>query len=281
MSALVAAPSRPRLSPLSALFAELRRDEPRFLALGLIMLFAMAPTLFAAAIDSRAIPGVELWQKAFKFELALLVYLVTLAFFARFLPAGMAAGRRYRVYSDIVVAAIVVEMAWIGGGAALGTLSHFNTTPFGGILYGMMGVAAVLLTSVSMVYAVQIARNPATGLSPAVKESLVVGLGLVLPLTLLTAGTMSSMNVHFVGGAGADAVGLPIMGWARDRGDLRVAHFFATHAMHAIPIAGVVSAWLFGGGARLPVRLFSLAYVALVLATFVQALSGRPFLPGL
>lgn len=279
MSALVAAPSRTRMASPSVLLAEMRRDEPRFLALGLLLFFAMAPTLFAVAADSRAIAGIELWEKPLKFELALLVYLVTLAFFARFLPAGMTTGRRYRIYSGIVVAAIVVEMAWIGGGAALGTLSHFNTTPLGGVLYGFMGAAAVLLTSVSAVYAVQIARNPATGLSPAVKESLVVGLGLVLPLTLLTAGTMSSMNVHFIGGAGVDAAGLPVMGWARDRGDLRVAHFFATHAMHAIPVAGLVSAWLFGGRTRLPVRLFSLAYVALVVATFAQALAGRPFLP--
>jgi hypothetical protein len=280
MSALAFDTSRPP-SLAQTLLAAMRRDEPRFLALGMLMLLAMPPTLFAIAVDTRGIAGTELWEKTFKFEVALLVYLVTLAFFARYLPAGMTDRRWYRLFSGAVVAAIVFEMLWIGGAAAIGTLSHFNTTPLGGFLYGLMGAAAILLTSASTVYAVQIARNPATGLPPVVKESLVIGLGLTLPLTLLTAGTMSSMSMHFVGGAGADAVTLPLMDWARDRGDLRVAHFFATHAMHAIPLAGLVSAWLLGSSARLPLRLFSLAYVALVVFAFAQALSGRPFLPAL
>ena len=278
MSALVLDTSRPP-SLAQTLLAAMRRDEPRFLALGMLMLLAMPPTLFAIAVDTRGIAGTELWEKTFKFEVALLVYLVTLAFFARYLPAGMTDRRWYRLFSGAVVAAIVFEMLWIGGAAAIGTLSHFNTTPLGGFLYGLMGAAAILLTAASTVYAVQIARNPATDLPPVVKESLVIGLGLTLPLTLLTAGTMSSMSMHFVGGAGADAVTLPLMDWARDRGDLRVAHFFATHAMHAIPLAGLVLAWLLGASARLAVRLFSLAYVALVVFAFAQALSGRPFLP--
>lgn len=100
----------------------------------------------------------------------------------------------------------------------------------------------------------------------------------MLPLTLITAGTMSGLGGHFVGGSGSDAGGLPFMGWSREVGDLRVAHFFATHALHFIPVFGLVSASLFGDERRLPLRLFVVAFAAFVLFTFVQALAGRPFL---
>jgi hypothetical protein len=260
------------------LIAAAARHEPVFYGLALLLLAAMLPTGFAAAIDQREFLGVGVWEKPLKFEFALLVYLLTLVFFARFLPAGTQEKRWYRLYSAAVAAAIVAEMIWIGGAAALGTASHFNDTPAGSVLYGLMGVAAVLLTSASTVFAVLIARNPATGLSPALKESIVLGLALVLPLTLITAGTMSSMDGHWIGGQQSDAGGLPLMGWARDGGDLRVAHFFATHSLHFIPAFGVASA-LLAGDSRTPVRLFAIAFTGFVGFLFVQALSGRPFLP--
>ena len=71
------------------------------------------------------------------------------------------------------------------------------------------------------------------------------------------------------------------MGWARDGGDLRVAHFFATHAMHFIPAFGLVSVAVFRPANRLPVWLFAAAFVGFVIFLFVQALRGEPFLPWL
>ena len=178
-----------------------------------------------------------------------------------------------------MVGAIVAEMIWIGGAAALGTASHFNQTPFGIVIYPLMGLGAVFLTSATSVYAIQIARNPSTGLAPALNDAIVIGLALVLPLTLATAGTMSALGGHFVGGSGSDAGGLPLMGWSRDGGDLRVAHFFATHAMHFIPAFGLVSTAVFGPANRVPIWLFAVAFVAFVCLLFVQALMGQPFMP--
>ena len=110
-------------------------------------------------------------------------------------------------------------------------------------------------------------------------DAIVIGLALVLPLTLVTAGTMSGLGGHSVGGSGSDAGGLPLMGWVRDGGDLRVAHFFATHAMHFIPAFGLVSTVVFGPANRVPIWLFAAAFVAFVGFLFVQALMGQPFLP--
>jgi hypothetical protein len=260
---------------------ELRRDEPILFGLSVLILSLMPLTALAALLDDRLFGGVSVWQKPWKFELALLTYALTLAFFARFLPAGLTARRGYRLYSGAVALAIVLELAWIGAAAALGTASHFNATPTGQAIYNLMGLLAVLLTSISAFYAWGIARNPRMGLAPVLHLSLVLGLALVLPLTLITAGFMSASGGHAVGAAaGAEgANGLFLMGWSREHGDLRVPHFFATHAMHFVPAFGLVSAWVWGGARTRPVWLFSAVYVGLVAYAFAEALSGRPFLP--
>lgn len=269
-------PARSTASSLSGLVGEMRAAEPRFMALAIILVLAMLPTGFAALMDTRSFDGIELWEKPLKFEVALAVYLFTLAFFARYVPVSVANARWYRIYSGSVVVAIVMEMAWISGAAGLGTTSHFNTTVVG--LYPLMGVAAVLLTSPTAVQAVLIARNPATSLKPALKDAVVLGLGLTFPLTLLTAGTLAQMGSHFIGGSGAVQGVIPFMGWAGDRGDLRVAHFFATHALHAIPLAGLAIAAIPGRHTRVAVWLAALGYGAFVVAIFLQALAGRPFI---
>lgn len=271
---------RPTLSS-PGLIARMRAAEPRFVAVALLMLAATAPTGFAALSDTRSFQGVDVWLKPLKFELALFSYFGTLAFFALFVPAATRTKRWYRIYSAVLVFAAVAEIVWIGGAAALGTASHFNPSPVGHALYAAMGAAAVLITSATAVYAFHIARNGDTGLSPAVREALVLGLALVLPLTLITAGTMSSMGTHFIGGDPSDAGGFPLMGWSRDGGDLRAAHFFATHALHFVPVLGVLAAALFGASKRAPARLIAAGYAGFVMFLFVQALMGRPFLPGI
>ena len=69
-----------------------------------------------------------------------------------------------------------------------------------------------------------------------------------------------------------------MLGWARDGGDLRVAHFFATHAMHFVPAVGFVAArTLAERAARWTVVTAALGVVILVAYAFVEALMGLPF----
>jgi len=172
-------------------------------------------------------------------------------------------------------------MVWIGAAAALATASHFNEAPIWAALYSLMGFAAIVLTSASTTLAWAIHRHPAGDISPALRTGLVWGLALTLPLTQITAGTLSGMGSHWVGGTPSDAGGLGLLGWSRDGGDLRVAHFFATHALHIVPLAALVCAKLFGRDARAPVHIAALAYIGWVAATFLQALRGQPFLAGI
>jgi hypothetical protein len=260
--------------------AELFAREPLYAGAAFCLAALIAPTLLAMALDERTLFDVNVWLKPLRFEIALTVYLATLAWFAGWLPERVIATHWYRSYATCVVFAAAAEMVWIGGAAAFGTTSHFNeSSPMLAWTYRLMGVLAVLLTSSALVYGILILRHRNSRLDPAFRLS--VGLGLVLTflLTVAIAGYMANSGGHFVGSRSTIAPGAPLMGWARDRGDLRVAHFFATHAMHFVPVFGfVVSLFLSASAARRAVIAFSAAFVAFVSYTFGEALMGRPFL---
>jgi hypothetical protein len=279
MTALDLAPSPLPTRP--ALLRRLMADAPEFTTLGLILALATL-TLFAAmTVDPRTFQGVDVWVKPAKFAISLSLYLLTLALFARWLPAGTTGRMTWRAYAWIVALAILAEMAWIGGAALFGVGSHFNIdTPLMSALYAAMGIAAVTLTSATLVMGVAIWRNPATGLPPALRLSVALGLVLTFVLTLIVAGTMAQTLSHHVGTPATGAM-LPVMGWSREVGDLRVAHFFATHAMHALPLAGLLAARLPEATGRRLVWAAAAGFTALVAGTFLQALAGLPFLPWL
>ncbi len=68
------------------------------------------------------------------------------------------------------------------------------------------------------------------------------------------------------------------MKWARDGGDLRVAHFFGMHAMQALPLVGALAARTVSRRAAiLVVVLAACGYAAFATFTFVEALRGQPF----
>lgn len=272
----------PRPAPtgwLAAQWHRMQRDEPVLTASALFLALLVIPMFAAGMIDPRLHLGENIWVKPIKFAVSLSVYTATLAIFARFLPKGTTATRWYRLFMASVVFAIAAEQAWIGAAAAMGTSSHFNLTePGWAEIYPVMGALATLLTTATAVYAWQIARNRELAIAPVLKTGLVWGLALTLPLTLITAGTMAGMTGHNVGGSGMATEGLWLIGWLRDGGDLRVAHFFATHAMHLVPAFALGLVWLGRPDATRAAQLFAVGFAAFVLGTFVQALAGRPFL---
>ncbi len=258
-------------------------QEPLFAATGVALIVLALPLAAAMLVDARLFLGIDIWIKPLKFAVALVIQVFTLAFFARWLPTGTAAKRWFRIYVGSVIAAIAYEMAVIVGAAALGTASHFNeATALSAALYAFMGVLAVWLTGASLVFGVLIARSDRAPRDPALRWSVVGGLVLSFVMTVAFAGTMGSHGSHFVGGAGSDAGGLALMGWSRDGGDLRVAHFFGLHAMQALPVAGFVAGRVLERRAALVATAgFAVLYVAFCTASFLQALAGRPFLPWL
>jgi hypothetical protein len=255
------------------------RAEPWLAGLGVVLLAMVPPTVAAALFDGREYLGIDIWLKPLKFELALAIYAFTLAFYARWLPTGTLGRRWYRLFTAAVIFATLFEIAAIAGSAAEGTGSHFNfSTPFHTAVYALRGVFATLLTSMALVYGILIARSDRAPRDPALKAGLVSGLVLTFVLTMVFAGYMSGHGSHFVGGSGTDAGGVAVMGWSRDGGDLRVAHFFGTHAMHAVPLVGLFAGrWLEPRVAVATTWGFAAAWAAVSAALFLQALAGVAF----
>lgn len=265
---------------LADLWRDWRRSEPVFAGATLACLVACLPVLFAMGVDGRTVADVNVWVKPLKFLLSIASYFAALAWFARWLPEGTTRRPLYRAWAGLLVFCAFAEMVWIAGASAFGVASHFNgTTTLMAVAYSLAGIGAVTLLSGAPVYALLIRRRPGAPADPAFREAVLLGLGLTFPLTLAVAGYLASGSGHLVGGDLSDAQGMALSGWARDGGDLRVAHFFALHALHFIPAFGWLAARTAPGAALPAVRIFAAGYVALTAWVFIEALAGRPFLP--
>ena len=249
---------------LSLTAPRLSAAQPQLVALTLIIALATLPLLAANGLDPRLYQGEGIWLKPLKFHLALTVYTGTLAAFAMLLPPGTFTTRRWRLYIGLVTACILAELLWIGAAAALGTGSHFNSTGVWALLYPLMGVAAVTLTSLSLTMGLSFWHHRADPLL----LSIALGLILTFCLTVPIAGTLSQLPTHHVG-TPVTGARLPFFGWSAEVGDLRLPHFLATHALHAVPLAGLT-------GSRAAVWAAAAGWTALTLWCFARALMGLP-----
>ena len=83
---------------------------------------------------------------------------------------------------------------------------------------------------------------------------------------------------RWIGGSLTHADALPLVGWSTTGGDLRVTHFFATHLVQALPLLGLLADRFAPAFARMIVLVGLVAGLVLIGTTFLQALSGQPFI---
>ena len=274
MNATAALRGSPRFPQLFETFAQ--RHSPWWRAtvlfVGLTLVFAIL-----AATDDRTFNGVSTWAKPLKFALSIAVYFATIAWFAPLLPNGYLEARKGRWLTNLPIVCAVLEIAYIALQAGRGEASHYNNTSlFYSLLYSLMGVGAVALVVVGAWMGTVIAKR--FGTRDVYAFAVVVGLWMTLVLGGGFGGYMAAQTGHWVGGAATDAGGWWLMKWARDGGDLRVAHFFGMHAMQVLPFVG----WLAGRSLsrRSAIALVVVVaglYAAFTTFTFMQALAGRPF----
>ena len=251
-----------------------------FLTLTVVSVVLLGLMALWGTVESRLIDGVPVWMKPLKFALSFVILFGTLALIEPRLSARARAGWPLRLTGWAMAAAYLFEMAYMIFMAAQAEASHFNlSTPFHETMYSLMGLGAVTLIAGVAVFG-WVVRGDADGaLGDGLREGVWLGGLLTFGLTFLVAGYLSAAGGPFVGDHTAGAPTIPLLGWSGVTGDLRPAHFAATHALQALPLLGL---WLDRRGVARPrraVRNAAVGYVVLTGALFVQALSGLPLLP--
>ena len=232
-----------------ALLDRLWRASPPLTAVGTLMLVVAGASVVAMLVDPRIITGAPAWLKPF-FAISIAVYSLTLAWIFTWLSDWP---RVRRVVGWTTAIVFVLEVVIIDTQAWRGTTSHFNvSTTLDMVLFFVMGAAILLQTLVSVAVAVALWRQRFTdrllGWSLRLGMTLTIVGALTGPLmTRSTAaqladaragGRMTTAGAHTVGSADGGP-GVPVTGWSREHGDLRVPHFIGLHAVQALALIAV------------------------------------------
>ncbi len=288
MNATRFANGSPETSRAAGLFDRLWRGNPPLTAVGVLMLVAAAVSVVGVLVDPRIITGAPAWLKPFKFAVSTAIYSLTLAWIFGWLSDWP---RVRRVVGWTTAIVFVLEVAIIDAQAWRGTTSHFNvSTPLDATLFFVMGGAIVLQTLVSVAVAVALWRqrfdDRMLGWALRLGMTLTIVGALTGPLmTRPTAtqivdaragGHMTISGAHSVGGADGGP-GIPVTGWSREHGDLRVAHFVGLHAIQALALIALgLRRWRRPEAVRVKALLAAAAsYASLFVLLLWQALRGQ------
>lgn len=206
--------------------------QPLLTGFAWLMLALLLPTLVLHGLDDRTWRDVAVWAKPLKFMASTALFSATTAWFVGLLPEPIRNTRAVHGLAWTVVLTSSFEVGYISLQAALGEGSHHNVGDrLHAALFGLMALAAVMLTATQVVLAWLIARHSAT--RHTVMTQAVVA-GLVLTFLLATA------SGFLLGGQQPPAgMGLPVVGWHLGGGDARPAHFLGVHAQQLLPLAGL------------------------------------------
>jgi hypothetical protein len=189
--------------------------------------------------DNRVLNNYPIWEKPIKFSIALAMHFLTLTILAQQLKLSRRTGMLLTFFVYLSVISMIFEQGYITIQAARGHHSHFNVeTPFEALMYNFMGIGAVNLILVSFVLGVLILKHGNKD-SSGLRLGSILGLTLGSLLTLIYAMTMGNSPSHLVGEAISNTK-VPILGWSREVGDLRIPHFIATHMMQILPLLGFI-----------------------------------------
>lgn len=217
--------------------SELWRRQPVFAFFGYFLLLSV-PVLFALSmIDDRMVDGINVWVKPLKFSVSLSFYSLTLAFFMPWMREGGSKGGSFRLIVFLYLLAMVFEIFWLWSASYLGIRSHFNDD--GGlytILYPVSGLFATILVLAALAMGISALRGRRARPDPVLTAAIGWGLILTFVLTLIAAFPLSDPFSNL--GGSKNGYGEGFFGWRVEGGDLRSAHFFATHSLHTVPIFG-------------------------------------------
>jgi hypothetical protein len=271
-----------------AALSHLWRTSRPLTAVGILMIVAAAASAVGILTDPRIITGAPAWLKPFKFAVSIAIYSLTLAWIFGYLTDWP---RVRRVVGWTTAVVFVLEVAIIDLQAWRGTTSHFNvSTPLDATFFLVMGGAILTQTFVSVAVAVALWRQRFTdrALGWALRIGMIITIAGAMTGPLMTrptaqqladarAGiTMTTAGAHSVGGVDGGP-GLPLTGWSREHGDVRVPHFIGLHAVQALALIAVgLRRWRRAEAVRVRMMLACAAsYASLLLLLVGQAMRGQ------
>lgn len=227
----------------------------------------------ALLLPAPPLLGVHPALKPLKFAVSIALFLGSMALL---LPVLDVAPETRRAVGWVLSVAMVIEMIPITVQPLRGTTSHFNVSGATNVAMWLMMVGAIVVTTVVMAGVAVLASVRSLAGDPLVATAWRAGLWIFM-LAAVSGFAMGSRLKHSVGGADGGP-GFPFVNWSTRHGDLRVAHFFALHALQSLPLLAVVlrasplNPSLHGVVLWLIIGL----HVALSVGTLVQSFAGRP-----
>lgn len=266
--------------PSHNLLREFFQRDKWLTASGLFLLALLVPSMIASWFDPRMFEATGVWVKPMKFQFSVGIYLLTLAWFMPYTRPGFANSWRRKTLVILLIVGGLFEVGYITVQGARGEASHFNnSSAFYEMLYGLMGLGALFLTGMAGWLGLEVARHRESHLPSVLRWGIAWGLMLSFVLGAITGFTISDYNGPLIGVDRANSTGVWLFGWSREGGDLRVAHFIGTHAMHILPLAGLLFTRLKPSGSMIWLGMATFGLILVWVATYLQALAGLPLLP--
>lgn len=229
-------------------------------------------------LDRRKLFGENVWVKPLRFSSSLALHYATFAIVISWLSPTWQTSSTIYVIALIAVASLIFQVGYIGIQAIRAEPSHFNNkTPLMSALNLTMAVMASLVTGPMAIIGVMVLLDPGFQMADAVRYATGFGLVIGTVMTFISAYHLGSRENPFFGDRPDDERRLPLMDWSLERGDLRPAHFFATHMMQATPVAGLICAYLFPDTLSVTVSFaFTLVWAALAVDSYRIAIRSEP-----
>jgi hypothetical protein len=255
--------------PLNGLawLSQAYKREPLLAAFGLFWWACLVPLIIAYSLDDRSLRGANIWLKPIKFALSLGLYSLYTAWFIGLLQPDRRQSKAVQYVVWGIIGAGTFENVYITLQAALGQASHFNKTDmFHGVMFTLMGLGALMLTSTQAVLAVQVHRHAQATVPSNLRQSVVLGLAMTFVLGTIAGASLGGIQPP-------EGQGIALLGWHMSGGDIRPAHFMGIHAQQLFPLAAWGMAAI--GFARIHsgMKAFTVAYVLAWAALYMLGIS--------
>ena len=191
-----------------------------------------AVSLVLWSMTTTEVLGINAFIKPAKFGISTGILFLTFSWYSNFVPRVKKKAFQRFVWVNVGVMAF--ELIWIFIQAYRGSLSHFNTSSsFEGIMFALMGIGIGLSTTYTLLLFKWTFRSDFR-MHPGILWSLRFGI-IYFVFFGFSGFIMGGMLSHTVG-APDGGLGLPILNWSIDHGDIRISHFMGLHALQLLPV---------------------------------------------